>query len=167
VLAAARGLADSGRADPRRIAIRGGSAGGWTVLAALVRGGVFSAGISRYGVTDLRALAQDTHDFEKYYLDGLVGPLPAAEQIYIDRSPLTHAEQIDVPVLLLQGADDRVVPPSQSEAIRDALAARGIPHEYVVYPGEGHGFRRAETIIDALERELRFLGEVFGFRPEL
>ncbi|MCS3844822.1 prolyl oligopeptidase family serine peptidase [Microbacterium sp. AK031] len=167
VLAAARGLADSGRADPRRIAIRGGSAGGWTVLAALVRGGVFSAGISRYGVTDLRALAQDTHDFEKHYLDGLVGPLPAAEQIYIDRSPLTHAEQIDVPVLLLQGADDRVVPPSQSEAIRDALAARGIPHEYVVYPGEGHGFRRAETIIDALERELRFLGEVFGFEPQL
>lgn len=167
VLAAARGLADSGRADPKRIAIRGGSAGGWTVLAALVRGGVFAAGISRYGVTDLRALAQDTHDFEKYYLDGLVGPLPAAEQIYIDRSPLTHAEQIDVPVLLLQGEDDRVVPLAQSEKIRDALAARGIPHEYVVYPGEGHGFRRAETIIDALERELRFLGEVFGFVPEL
>lgn len=165
VLAAARGLGDSGRADPKRIAIRGGSAGGWTVLAALVRGGVFSAGISRYGVTDLRALAQDTHDFEKYYLDGLVGPLPAAEQIYIDRSPLTHAEQIDVPVLLLQGEDDRVVPLAQSESIRDALAARGIPHELVVYPGEGHGFRRAETIIDALQRELRFLGEVFGFEP--
>jgi len=167
VLAAAHGLADSGRADPHRIAIRGGSAGGWTVLASLVRGGVFSAGISRYGVTDLRALAEDTHDFEKYYLDGLVGPLPAAEQVYIDRSPLTHAERIDVPVLLLQGADDRVVPPSQSESIRDALAERGIPHEFVVYPGEGHGFRRAETIIDALERELRFLGEVFGFEPEL
>lgn len=167
VLAAARGLADSGRADPKRIAIRGGSAGGWTVLAALVRGGVFAAGISRYGVTDLRALAQDTHDFEKYYLDGLVGPLPAAEHIYIDRSPLTHAEQIDVPVLLLQGEDDRVVPLAQSESIRDALAARGIPHEFVVYPGEGHGFRRAETIIDALERELRFLGAVFGFAPEV
>lgn len=165
VLAAARGLADSGRADPRRIAIRGGSAGGWTVLAALVRGGVFAAGISRYGVTDLRSLAQDTHDFEKYYLDGLVGPLPAAEQVYIDRSPLTHADRIDVPVLLLQGADDRVVPPSQSEKIRDALATRGIPHEYVVYEGEGHGFRRAETIVDALERELAFLGEVFGFAP--
>lgn len=167
VLAAARGLADSGRADPQRIAIRGGSAGGWTVLAALVRGGVFSAGISRYGVTDLRALAQDTHDFERHYLDGLVGPLPALEQVYIDRSPLTHVEQIDVPVLLLQGEDDRVVPPLQSESIRDALAARGIPHEFVVYPGEGHGFRRAETIIDALERELRFLGEVFGFQPQL
>lgn len=167
VLTAARGLAAAGKADPARIAIRGGSAGGWTVLSALVRGDVFAAGISRYGVTDLRMLAKDTHDFEKFYLDGLVGPLPAAEQVYIDRSPLTHADRIDVPVLLLQGADDLVVPPTQSEAIRDALAARGIPHEYVVYPGEGHGFRRAETIIDALERELRFLGEVFGCTPNL
>ncbi|HWV48709.1 MAG TPA: prolyl oligopeptidase family serine peptidase, partial [Microbacterium sp.] len=147
--------------------IRGSSAGGWTVLAALVRGGVFGAGISRYGVTDLRALAADTHDFEKDYLNGLVGPLPEAEHVYVERSPLTHAERIDVPVLLLQGADDPVVPPSQSEAIRDALAARGIDHEYVVYSGEGHGFRSAETIVDALERELNFLGRVFGFRPEL
>ena len=167
VLAAARGLIETGRADPARIAIRGGSAGGWTVLSALVRGGVFAAGISRYGVTDLRMLAQDTHDFEKYYLDGLVGPLPEAEQLYIDRSPLTHADRIDVPVLLLQGEDDRVVPPSQSEAIRDALAARGVPHEYVLYPGEGHGFRRAETGIDALERELGFLGRAFGFTPSV
>ena len=167
VLAAARGLAEAGLADPARIAIRGGSAGGWTVLSALVRADVFSAGISRYGVADLRALAEDTHDFEKHYLDGLVGPLPEAEQVYIDRSPLTHAERIAVPVLLLQGADDRVVPPSQSEAIRDALAERGVDHEYVVYQGEGHGFRRAESIIDALERELTFLGRVFGFEPRL
>lgn len=165
VLAAARGLADSGRADPARIAIRGSSAGGWTVLSALVRGGVFAAGISRYGVTDLRMLAQDSPDFEKHYINGLVGPLPEAEQLYIDRSPLTHVERIDVPVLLLQGEDDRVVPPSQSEAIRDALDARGVEHEYVLYPGEGHGFRRAETIIDALERELAFLGKAFGFDP--
>lgn len=163
VLAAARGLAESGRADPARIAIRGGSAGGWTVLSALVRGGVFAAGISRYGVADLRMLAHDTHDFERYYIDGLVGPLPDAEQLYIDRSPLTHAARIDVPVLLLQGEDDRVVPPSQSEAIRDALAERGVAHEYVLYPGEGHGFRRAETIVDSLERELAFLGRAFGF----
>ncbi|MGL3151175.1 alpha/beta hydrolase family protein [Microbacterium sp. A82] len=167
VLAAARGLAESGRADPERIAIRGSSAGGWTVLSALVRGGVFAAGISRYGVTDLRMLAQDSPDFEKYYIDGLVGRLPDAEQLYIDRSPLTHAERIDVPVLLLQGADDRVVPPSQSEAIRDALAAGGIDHEYVLYPGEGHSFRRAETIVDALERELTFLGRAFGFTPSI
>ncbi|HTN55120.1 MAG TPA: prolyl oligopeptidase family serine peptidase, partial [Microbacterium sp.] len=165
VIAAAQGLADAGLADPRRIAIRGGSAGGWTVLSALVRGGAFGAGISRYGVADLRMLAADTHDFEKFYLNGLVGPLPEAEAVYIERSPLTHVERIDVPVLLLQGEDDRVVPPSQSEAIRDALAARGIPHEYVLYPGEGHGFRRAETIVSSLQTELRFLGATFGFTP--
>lgn len=165
VIAAARGLADSGIADPDRIAIRGGSAGGWTVLGALVRGGVFAAGISRYGVADLRMLAADTHDFEKHYMVGLVGPLPEAEQVYIDRSPLTHADQIDVPVLLLQGEDDRVVPPSQSEAIRDALATRGVAHEYVLYPGEGHGFRRAETIVSSLETELAFLARTFGFDP--
>ncbi|MDA4892811.1 prolyl oligopeptidase family serine peptidase [Streptomyces sp. MS2A] len=165
VLAAAEGLAASGLADPARLAIRGGSAGGWTVLSALVRGGVFAAGISRYGVSDLRALAEDTHDFERYYLDGLVGPLPEAEDVYIARSPLTHVDRIDVPVLLLQGEEDRVVPPAQSEAIRDALAARGVPHEYVLYPGEGHGFRQAATIADAAERELRFLGSVFGFDP--
>jgi len=165
VLAAAQGLADAGLADPARIAIRGGSAGGWTVLSALVRGGMFAAGLDRYGVVDLRLLAEETHDFERFYLDGLVGPLPEAEQTYIDRSPLTHADRIDVPVLILQGADDAVVPPSQSEAIRDALAARGVPHEYVLFEGEGHGFRQADTIIAAAEAELRFLGSAFGFDP--
>lgn len=165
VIAAARGLADASLADPQRIAIRGGSAGGWTVLSALVRGGTFAAGISRYGVADLRMLATETHDFEASYLDGLVGPLPDYEDVYIERSPLTHAGQIDVPVLLLQGGEDRVVPPSQSESIRDALASGGIDHEYVLYPTEGHGFRSADTIVDALERELRFLGRVFGFTP--
>lgn len=167
VIAAARGLADAGLADPARIAIRGGSAGGWTVLSALVRGGAFAAGISRYGVADLRMLAAETHDFEASYLDGLVGPLPESEDVYIERSPLTHTDRIGVPVLLLQGGEDRVVPPSQSEAIRDALAERGVDHEYVLYPSEGHGFRSADTIVDALERELRFLGRVFGFTPQL
>ena len=94
-----------------------------------------------------------------------MGPLPEAEQTYVDRSPLTHADRIDVPVLILQGEDDAVVPPSQSEAIRDALAARGVPHEYVLFPGEGHGFRQAETIIAATRAELAFLGSVFGFEP--
>ena len=167
VIAAARGMADAGLADPSRIAIRGGSAGGWTVLCALVRGGTFTAGISRYGVADLRMLAAETHDFEAHYLDGLVGPLPEAESVYIERSPLSHADRIDVPVLLQQGSDDRVVPPSQSEAIRDALAARGVPHEYLLFEGEGHGFRAAETIVASLEAELRFLGRTFGFEPRL
>ena len=166
-IAAARGLAAARRAGPPRCSNRGGAAGGGARLSALVRGGAFGAGISRYGVADLRMLAAETHDFEARYLDGLVGPLPDAEAVYIERSPLTHVERIDVPVLLEQGSEDRVVPPSQSEAIRDALAARGVPHEYVLYEGEGHGFRAAETIISSLETELRFLGRVFGFDPQL
>lgn len=167
VISAAQGLADAGLADTARIAIRGGSAGGWTVLSALVKGGAFAAGISRYGVADLRMLVAESHDFEAPYIDGLVGPLPSHEHLYVERSPLTHADRIDVPVLLFQGGDDRVVPPSQSEAIRAALAERGVDHEYVLYPAEGHGFRNAETIVDALERELAFLGRVFGFEPQL
>ncbi|MFV0374212.1 S9 family peptidase [Microbacterium sp.] len=162
VVAAARALAADG-ADAARIAIEGGSAGGWTVLGALVASDVFAAGISRYGVGDARMLAADTHDFEARYLDGLIGPLPEAEEVYRARSPLSHADRFRVPLLLLQGDEDAVVPPSQAEAIRDALAARGIPHAYVLYPGEGHGFRRAETIVHALESELAFLGAVFGF----
>ncbi|MET0813181.1 MAG: prolyl oligopeptidase family serine peptidase [Microbacterium sp.] len=160
---AARGLAASGVADPARIAIAGGSAGGWTVLAALARTDAFAAGISRYGVGDARALAADTHDFEARYLDGLIGPLPAAEAVYVERSPLTHRDGFRVPILLLQGAEDHVVPPAQSEAVRDALAERGIPHAYFVYEGEGHGFRRTETLVHAYESELAFLGAVFGF----
>lgn len=165
VAAAAQGLVDEGLADPARIAISGGSAGGWTVLAALVNTDVFAAGISRYGVGDARTLAEDTHDFEARYLDSLIGPLPEAESVYVQRSPLSHPDGFQVPVLLLQGSADKVVPPSQSEAIRDALTARGIPHAYVLYEGEGHGFRRAETIVHALETELAFLGAVFGFTP--
>ncbi|SDO58570.1 Dipeptidyl aminopeptidase/acylaminoacyl peptidase [Microbacterium sp. ru370.1] len=163
VAAAASALADAGLADPERLAIAGGSAGGWTVLAAVTRTEVFAAGISRYGVGDARALAEDTHDFEARYLDGLIGPLPEAESVYVERSPLGRPELFRVPLLILQGAEDRVVPPSQAEAIRDALTAHGVPHAYVLYEGEGHGFRRSETVIDSLERELGFLGAVFGF----
>ena len=133
------------------------------MLCALANTDVFAAGISRYGVADLRALAADTHDFEARYLDRLVGPLPEAEDVYIERSPLTHAERLRVPVLILQGADDPVVPPAQSLAIRDALAANGVRHAYVEYEGESHGFRRAETIVHAFESELSFLGQVLGF----
>ena len=163
VATAASGLAATGAADAARLTIAGGSAGGWTVLAALVGTDAFSAGISRYGVGDARALATDTHDFEARYLDGLIGPLPDAEKLYIERSPLSHPGRFRVPLLLLQGAEDPVVPPAQSEAIRDALAAHGVPHAYVVYEGEGHGFRRAENVINALETELAFLGAVYGF----
>ncbi len=162
---AALALAEAGLADPARIAIDGGSAGGWTVLAAIVQTNVFAAGVSRYGVGDARALAADTHDFEARYLDGLIGPLPEAEHLYLERSPLSHPDGFDVPMLLLQGAEDEVVPPAQAEAIREALAARGIPHAYVLYEGEAHGFRRAETVIHAIETELAFLGAVFGFTP--
>jgi dipeptidyl aminopeptidase/acylaminoacyl peptidase len=163
VAAAARGLADEGLADPSRLAIEGGSAGGWTVLAALVGTDVFGAGVSRYGVGDARALAAETHDFEARYLDGLIGPLPEAEPVYIERSPLSRPERFRVPLLLLQGDEDAVVPPAQAEAIRDALVAHGVPHAYVLYAGEGHGFRRTETIVNALESELAFLGRVFSF----
>ncbi|GAA3034834.1 S9 family peptidase [Microbacterium dextranolyticum] len=163
VAAAASGLASAGRADEDRLAIEGGSAGGWTVLGALVRTDVFRAGISRYGVGDARALAEDTHDFEAHYLDGLIGPLPDAEALYVERSPLSHPDRLRAPMLILQGSDDAVVPPAQAEAIRDALATRHVPHAYVLYDGEGHGFRRAESIVDALEKEVAFLGAVFGF----
>lgn len=163
VAAAASALAEAGVADPARLAIAGGSAGGWTVLAAVTTTEVFSAGISRYGVGDARALAEDTHDFEARYLDGLIGPLPEAESVYLERSPLTHPERFRVPLLILQGSEDRVVPPSQAEAIRDALTAHGVPHAYVLYEGEGHGFRRSDTVVDSLQRELGFLGAVFGF----
>jgi len=165
VVAAASGIADAGIADPARLAIRGGSAGGWTVLCALTSSDRFAAGISRYGVADLRALAADTHDFEARYLDGLVGPLPEADDVYTSRSPLSHLDRFTTPMLIEQGMDDLVVPPSQSEAVRDALAARGIAHAYLAFEGEGHGFRRAETLRTSLEAELSFLGQVLGFDP--
>lgn len=163
VVAAASGLADQGLADANRLTIRGGSAGGWTVLCALTASERFAAGISRYGVADLRALAADTHDFEARYLDRLVGPLPQAEAVYVERSPLSHLDRFTTPMLLEQGLDDAVVPPAQSEAVRDALAARGVTHAYLAFEGEGHGFRRPETIVRSLEAELSFLGQILGF----
>lgn len=165
MIAAAAGIAEAGVADADRLAIRGGSAGGWTVLCALTAGDVFAAGISRYGVADLRALAADTHDFEARYLDGLVGPYPEAEALYVERSPLTHLDRFTTPMLIEQGTEDPVVPPAQSEAVRDALAERGIAHAYLAFEGESHGFRRAETIVASLEAELSFLGQVVGFTP--
>jgi dipeptidyl aminopeptidase/acylaminoacyl peptidase len=162
-------LAAQGRVDGRRCVIRGGSAGGFTALEAVCAprrdGFHFAAATSLYGVTDLAALAADTHKFESRYLDALVGPLPEAEDRYRERSPLHHAERIAAPVLLLQGLEDRVVPPAQAEVLVAAMQANGIDHEHRAYPGEGHGFRRFETIVDALTAELEFYGRVLGFAP--
>ena len=174
---AALALAESGEADGRRLGIRGGSAGGWTALAAVTSGltdsagpgtghpPVFAAAVSYYGVADLRPFVVATHDFESRYLDGLIGPLPAAGALYEARSPIGHVSRLTCPVLLLQGLDDPIVPPAQSEAIARDLAAHGIPYAYLVFEGESHGFRKAETVITALEAELAFYGEIMGFTP--
>ena len=162
---AARFLADSGRADPNRLIIRGGSAGGYTTLAALAFRDTFRAGASLYGIGDLMALARDTHKFESRYLDRLIGPLPASEPVYRERSPVHHLDEFDCPIIFFQGLDDKVVPPNQAEAMVDALDAKGLPVAYLPFEGEGHGFRQAETIVRALEAELCFYGRVFGFTP--
>jgi len=164
-VAAARALVDAGRADPARLAIRGGSAGGFTALSALTFHDCFGAGCSRYGIGDLAALARDTHKFESHYTDWLVAPWPAGEAVYRERSPLHHVERLSCPVIFFQGLDDRVVPPEQTETLVAALAARRIPHAYVAFPAEGHGFRRAENLVTTLEGELYFYGRIFGFDP--
>ena len=164
-VAAARYLADRGDVDPARMAIMGGSAGGYTTLAALAFRDVFSAGISLFGVGDLETMTRDTHKFESRYLDRLVGPYPEAAEVYRRRSPVHFLDQIGCPVLVMQGLDDRVVPPSQAEAIVAALKANGIPYAYLAFEGEGHGFRGAAAIQRSLEALLSFLGQVFGFVP--
>lgn len=164
-VAGAQFLAERGDVDPDRLVIRGGSASGFTTLAALAFRDVFAAGISYFGLGDLRAFVGDTHKFESRYVERLVGPWPAAEALYVERSPSLHADQIGAPVLVLQGAEDRVVPPSEAERIVDALFERRIPHAYVLFPGEDHGFRGADAIIRAFGAELSFLGRVFDFTP--
>jgi dipeptidyl aminopeptidase/acylaminoacyl peptidase len=116
-------------------------------------------------VSDLRGFATQTHDFESRYLDGLIGPLPAADDLYVERAPVGHVGSATCPVLLLQGLDDPVVPPAQAESIASDLAAHGIPYAYLAFPGESHGFRKAETIITCLEAELSFYGQIMGFTP--
>ncbi|MCW0215533.1 MAG: S9 family peptidase [Pseudonocardia sp.] len=163
-LAAARWLGERGRVDPARLAIRGGSAGGYTTLAALAREDTpFAAGADHFGVADLEALAADTHKFESRYLDGLVGPYPASRDVYVERSPIHHVERFGTPLIVLQGSEDAIVPPNQSELIVDALRARKVPVAYLLFEGEQHGFRRAENIRRALEAELSFYSQVFGF----
>jgi len=160
---AARYLASRGDVDAKRMAIRGGSAGGYTTLCALVFHQVFAAGASHYGVGDLKALALDTHKFESRYLDNLIGPYPEAAELYRQRSPVYFADRISCPVILFQGLEDKVVPPDQAETFVDALKAKGLPCEYMSFPNEGHGFRQAETIRRVAEAELQFYARVFGF----
>ena len=164
---AALQLARERRADPERLAISGGSAGGYTTLCALTFHDVFRAGASHYGIGDLEALVRDTHKFESRYLDGLIGPYPERRDLYVERSPIHAAERLDCPVIFFQGLEDRVVPPSQAETMVAALAARGVRHAYVPFAGEQHGFRRAENIRTALDGELYFYSQIFGFEVDV
>jgi dipeptidyl aminopeptidase/acylaminoacyl peptidase len=164
-LNAARHLAATGEVDGNRLAIHGGSAGGYTTLCALAFHDLFAAGASYYGVADAELLAKDTHKFESRYLDGLIGPYPEAAELYRDRSPIYAADRISCPVILFQGLEDEVVPPSQAEAMVAALERNGIPHAYLAFAGEQHGFRRAETIQRTLEAELYFYARILAFEP--
>ena len=158
-------LAAEGEVDGERLAIRGGSAGGFTTLAALVFHDVFKAGASYYGISDLEALARDTHKFESRYLDRLIGPWPEQAERYRERSPIHSAKRLSCPVIFFQGLEDKVVPPNQAERMVRVLRKRGLPVAYLAFEGEQHGFRRAETIEATLKAELSFYGRVFGFRP--
>lgn len=162
---AARFVAARGDVDPARMAITGGSAGGYTTLCALTFHDTFAAGTSHYGVSDVEALAKDTHKFESRYLDGLIGPYPQARAVYQARSPVHFADRLTRPVAFFQGLEDRVVPPDQARTMYEAVRGRGLPTVLVEFEGEGHGFRRAENIRRALEGELLFYGKVFGFTP--
>lgn len=165
IAAGAQAMARAGTADPHRLIVTGGSAGGYTTLCALTFTDVFKAGCSAYGVGDLETLARDTHKFESRYLDRLVGPWPAAAALYRARSPVDHVERLNCPVIFLHGADDKVVPPNQAEDMVAALDAKGVPVAYLLFEGEGHGFRRADTVRRALEGELSFYAQIFGFIP--
>ncbi len=159
----AKYLASQGLVDAKRMSITGGSAGGYTALCALTFHDTFTAGVSRYGIGSLETLATDTHKFEAHYLDSLVGPYPATREVYQQRSPIHFIDQINAPILLLQGSEDKVVPPIQSERMYQALDAKGLPVAYIIFEGEQHGFRKAGSIKQALEVELYFYSRIFAF----
>jgi len=159
----ARWLAGRGLVDGGRLCIHGGSAGGYTTLAALAFRDVFKAGASYYGVSDAEALATETHKFESRYLDGLIGPYPERRDLYQERSPIHHTAGLSCPLILFQGLDDKIVPPNQAQAMFDALKAKGVPVAYVPFEGEQHGFRKAENIKRTVDAELYFYSRVFGF----
>jgi dipeptidyl aminopeptidase/acylaminoacyl peptidase len=165
-IAAAEALVRSGTADPARLAIRGGSAGGWTTLCAVTQSTLFKAGTSYFGITDPQGWLKETHDFESTYLYGLIGPMPGFERTYEERSPIAHASATACPVLLLQGLDDPIVSPPQSERFAEALARCEVPYAYLTFEGESHGFRRADTMTTCLEAELAFYGQTLGFDPK-
>ncbi len=162
---AALHLAAEGEADRARLAIRGGSAGGYATLCALVFHDDLAAGASYYGVADTETLARDTHKFESRYLDGLIGPYPERIDLFRERSPIHHLDQLRSPLILFQGLEDKIVPPNQAEEMAAALAAKGVPHAYLAFEGEQHGFRRSETEIACLNAELYFYGRILNFTP--
>ena len=165
-VAIAEHLVKQKRVDQNRLAIKGGSAGGFTVLAALTFHDIFSAGASRYGVADLEALAKDTHKFEARYLDRLIGLWPESKDIYDSRSPIKHTNQLNTPLLLLQGSLDPIVPPNQAHMMAEALKKKNLPFALLEFPDESHGFRKAENQIRALQAELSFFANQFDFTPE-
>jgi dipeptidyl aminopeptidase/acylaminoacyl peptidase len=158
-------LAEAGKVDGRRLAITGGSAGGYTTLACLAFRDVFAAGSSHFGVSDCEALAVETHKFESRYLDGLIGPYPQRRDLYVERSPIHHVDSLSCPVIFFQGLEDKIVPPNQARRMADALRAKGIPLALIEFEGEQHGFRQADTVRKALEAELYFFSRIFGFDP--
>jgi dipeptidyl aminopeptidase/acylaminoacyl peptidase len=162
----ARYLVKTGGVDGNQLAIRGGSAGGYTTLCALTFRNVFRAGASYFGVSDLEALTKDTHKFESHYLDQMIGPYPEQRDLYRKRSPIHFIDQISCPMILFQGAEDKVVPPSQAELMFEALREKGLPVAYILFDGEQHGFRRAENIKRSLEAELYFYSKIFGFKVD-
>jgi dipeptidyl aminopeptidase/acylaminoacyl peptidase len=159
----ARYLVEAGEVDGKRLAIRGGSAGGYTTLCALTFRDVFKAGASHYGISDLEALAKDTHKFESRYLDGLIGPYPERRDLYVERSPIHFTDRLSCPMILFQGLEDKVVPPNQAEKMVEAVRAKALPVAYLTFAGEQHGFRKAENIRRVLEAELYFYSRIFGF----
>ncbi|HET9438249.1 MAG TPA: prolyl oligopeptidase family serine peptidase, partial [Gaiellaceae bacterium] len=163
---AARWLVDRGDADRERLLITGGSAGGYTTICALTFTQAFAAGATYFGIADLEQFGGgETHKFELQYEHTLVGPYPERADVYRERSPIHFVDRIRTPMLVLQGADDKIVPPSQAELIVAALRERGIPHAYLLFEGEGHGFRQAENIVRSLEAELSFYAQILGFEP--
>jgi len=159
----ARYLVEAGAVDGNRLAIRGGSAGGYTTLCALTFRDAFKAGASHYGISDLEALAKDTHKFESRYLDGLIGLYPERRDLYVKRSPIHFTDRLACPMILFQGLEDKVVPPKQAEEMFEAVRAKGLPVAYLTFEGEQHGFRKAENIKRVLEAELYFYSKVFKF----